>query len=149
MNLGQPAPTLMYVMHDRENKALHPIVVPFMLSNYDLDSVEGYAALLIEQYPPSRFSLEMCIYARFETDFLQKGEFSVLFGGRDIGGCSIHSSYRYKRQKSHEELIHQEADKNYLDIWLQKPVIQDAFLNAAVANYFTAINMKVKLTYEQ
>lgn len=145
--LRQPSPTLMFVLYDVVNEGAAPVVVPFSLNAYEIDSLEGFAALLIEQYPASQYNLEMVIYARYDVDHLKKGEFNVLFGARDIGGCSLHSQYHYKRYKQYEELTHKNNGKKYFDVWLQNPVIKDDFLNAAVANYFTAVNMKVKRTY--
>lgn len=149
MKLGQPVPTMMFVLHDNKAENPSPLVVPYTLNEYDLEALEGFTALLLEQYPIKDYSLEMVLYARFEADFRKKGEFNVMFGARDIGGASLHTSYRYTRYKAYEELTHQNGDRPYFDRWIQKSKIKDDFLNGALAQYFTLITMKVRKTYAQ
>lgn len=125
------------------------MVVPYTINEYDLETLEGFTSLLLEQYPISRYALEMVIYSRFDFNFTGKKEFNVLFGARDIGGSSLHTSYRYIRYKAYEEMTHQNGRSSYFDKWVQKPKIKDNFLNGAVAQYFTLVSMKTKKTYAQ
>ncbi len=144
---GQPVPTLMFVMHHIPSAEQHPIVVPFNIADYESENLEGFVALLVEQYPPEEYALHMILYARFDPDFMAKGEFTVLFGAKDTWGSSLHTAYLYTRHSGYDVMTHKKMNKKYFDKWVHRPLFKDEYLNNAVAQYHTFINMRVVRTY--
>lgn len=147
VNLNQPAPTLMFVLHDMTMANPHPVVVPFSLETYDIETLEGFIVLLIEQYPPDQYGMNMALYARFDPEYRAKGEFNVLFGARDSWGSSLHTSYVYRRYKDYDEMTHKPINNKYFDTWIQRAKFNDDFLNTAVSHYHTMVSMKAIKTY--
>lgn len=144
---GQPVPTLMFVMHQIGIDEPSPIVVPFSIGDYDSENLEGFVALLVEQYPPEEYAFHMALYARFDADFRAKGEFTVLFGAKDSWGSSVHTAYLYKRYPGYDEMSHKKMNVKYFDKWINRPLFRDDYLNTAVAQYHTFVNMRAVKTY--
>lgn len=139
----------MFVMHHIPSPEPHPIVVPFNVGDYNPDQLEGFVALLVEQYPPEQYALHMVIYARFDPDFNSKKEFTILFGAKDSWGSSLHTAYLYTRHHGYDAMTHKKMNDKYFDKWIHRPLFKDEYLNTAVAQYHTCVSMRVVKTYAE
>jgi hypothetical protein len=135
-------PTLMFILSERDDETSAPIAVPFNIANYELEPLEGFVSLVLEQYPPNIYQLEMVLYARFAPDYKEVEEHKIMFGARDIGGSTAHTVYRCPNKEGKLMTHHEMASENF-DRWfpLGKGV-RDDYLAAAVNNYFTLVSFK-------
>ena len=141
-NLLQLTPTVMFIMTDLADANAQVICVPFNMDTYDLELLEGFITLLIEQYPPEHYMFHMVMYSRFEPDHLDKEESKVMFCAKDSWGSRVSSVYKQTHLKGKNEMKHYPMSQDNFDCWLNKSDFQDEYTTEAVNIYHSLVSFK-------
>lgn len=130
-------PTMMFILSDNTDPGAI-IAVPFNLPGYTQENIEGFVALLLEQYPEKDFQLEMVMYSRFDPDFLSSDKYKIMFGARDSSGAFVHSVYIFERTKGKQDnMTHYKMTTRGFDQWVQpeKDQFEDKYLRDVLSTY--------------
>ena len=129
-------------MHESGTEEL-PVAVPFTISDYEIESLEGFVSLLVEQYPPAGFCLEMVMYTRFDPDFQSKEKYKIMFGAKDTSGAMVHTVYEYQQSRHGDKMTPYKLPIPNMKTWIPaNPKVkgfEDKYLSAAVSCYHSMI----------
>lgn len=140
----------MFILHETGSED-QPVAVPFNIGDYDVESLEGFVSLLIEQYPPEFYAVEMVMYTRFDPDFQSRESFRIMFGAKDLAGAQMHTVYTYKQGINHDKMEHYKMPLNNFDEWIPADPshkgFEDKYLDAALSLYHTLVTFKALKSY--